>query len=295
MKFPMAKSLMLFIKKPTIKECMNRFLSAIFFSLFSFSFIFAADTVYTIQKGDTVYGLSKKYRIPPSVLMAHNNISDPSKIKIGQKIIIPNTYIVQKGDTLYSIARASGCSIDELRKLNGLSAQSIIRPGDILIVQKNNSSKTVVASAPSKAESNKKNEPPVIPLQDPRNYTNIKIDTSLLWPVETKKISYLNGKLYGVVLEAKKGEQAKAIASGTVVYGGNHRGYGQVVFIQSKANYVYVYGGLESIAVSAGAPIKVGQSIGTVGSDAISKKSLLYFMVYNKNKPIDPVKAPRGI
>ena len=43
-------------------------------------------------------------------------------------------YIVQEGDTLWRIAAITGISLDELRRLNNLTAEDIIKPGDRLLL-----------------------------------------------------------------------------------------------------------------------------------------------------------------
>jgi hypothetical protein len=43
-------------------------------------------------------------------------------------------YIVQDGDTLWRIAAITGISLDELRRLNNLAAEDIIKPGDRLLL-----------------------------------------------------------------------------------------------------------------------------------------------------------------
>jgi len=45
--------------------------------------------VHTIRKGETLYGLSRKYKTSVSKLMSHNGIKDHRKLQIGQKIRIP--------------------------------------------------------------------------------------------------------------------------------------------------------------------------------------------------------------
>ena len=68
---------------------------------FAFCFIFilfsqlcaksyAEDIVHTIEKGETLYALSKRYRVPVSLILETNNLTDNSKIKAGQKLIIPS-------------------------------------------------------------------------------------------------------------------------------------------------------------------------------------------------------------
>ena len=43
-------------------------------------------------------------------------------------------YIVQEGDTLWRISAITGISLDELRRLNNLAAEDIIKPGDRLLL-----------------------------------------------------------------------------------------------------------------------------------------------------------------
>jgi septal ring factor EnvC (AmiA/AmiB activator) len=103
----------------------------------------------------------------------------------------------------------------------------------------------------------------------------------------------LNGKLSGVVLSGERAEAVKSVAGGTVVSAGPYRGFGRVVIVQSAAGYLYVYGGCESLAVRVGDRVVSGAEIGRLGLDAVSGKPELFFMVYHKNTPVDPAKAPR--
>ena len=109
-----------------------------------------ADTVYVVQKGDTLYSISLKYNTSPSAIMSKNDLTSGT-LSIGQTLIIPkdiestgedvdidykNTYILQKGDSLYSISRAYGVSVDEIRNLNNLTSD-ILTIGQILIIPSN--------------------------------------------------------------------------------------------------------------------------------------------------------------
>jgi len=53
-------------------------------------------TTVTVRKGDTIWELASQYENPPSKalidrIMEYNMISDPTKLQIGQKIIIPQS------------------------------------------------------------------------------------------------------------------------------------------------------------------------------------------------------------
>jgi len=44
--------------------------------------------VHTVQKGDTVYGISKKYGITPAELRKLNNLSEDQSLRAGQKLVV---------------------------------------------------------------------------------------------------------------------------------------------------------------------------------------------------------------
>lgn len=282
------------IKQMSMKN--HTWLFSIFFLFLCIGTLNAEDLVHILQKGETLFGISKKYHVPASAIMNANNILDPDKLKIGQKIVIPNVYTVQKGDTLYGIARKFEVEIDLLLGLNNLTKNSGIRAGDTLFLPGQKDS--LVASKSSENSSPIIINNPVIippkPLVDPRLYESKQVDTKIIWPVSVTDISYLSGKLYGVSITSGKGEVVKAISSGSVLSTGPYRGFGQVVFLQGKTGFIYVYGGLDQISVSSGDTLNFGDKLGTLGFDSISGKPQLYFMVYNKETPVDPAKAPRG-
>ena len=155
-----------------------------------------ADTLHILEKGETLYALSRKYSVPVAILLERNSINDAGKITVGQKIYIPETYTIQKGDTLYSIARKFSVTVDALRKANSLSGSDVLKVGKILIVPEKE--KTAVAAG-SKNTMATPQTPPAS-WEDPRSYTKKTIDKKLLWPVPITDISYLSGKLYGVVI-----------------------------------------------------------------------------------------------
>ena len=76
---------------------------------------------YVVQKGDTLYSISRKFNIPVSEIKRINNLSS-NLINIGQVLNLNNNiYIVKKGDTLYSIARKFNTTVDNIKKLNNLN------------------------------------------------------------------------------------------------------------------------------------------------------------------------------
>ena len=217
------------------------------------------------------------------------------------------TYIVQKGETWFGISKKHGISVADLQKLNGVGSDAALKVGQKIKVPggKNSvQSGTAIASsktqsAPAKDSKTAKapasqEKVPDLKANDPHNYSSKKADSSLVWPVKTENIVYINGKVGGVSMAAKKNEEVKAIRAGTVMFSGSYRGFGNVVFIQSKTGHIYAYTGLGSIDVSKGDYINYSSEIGTAGIDTYTGKSQISLMVFQNGQPIDPAKAPRG-
>ena len=98
--------------------------------------------VYTVQSGDSLYSIARKYGLTVDDIIDYNNLSSTA-LSINQQILIPketetppgeaNTYTVKSGDTLYSIARQFNTTINELMTLNNLTT-SVLSIGQTLRV-----------------------------------------------------------------------------------------------------------------------------------------------------------------
>lgn len=238
-------------------------------------------TLYTVAKGDTWYGISRKNGITVLQLWAMNNVDSTAELKAGQKIKIPapDTFIAASDDSKNVAVKTDTKS----------SSQKTEQPKKE--TPKTDSSKSVAAKTPDPSKTTSVEK--VAPLTDPKTYTKTG-DTSLTWPVKAQKVNYVNGKVGGVQIICAKNEPVKAIASGNVMFSGSYRGFGNVVFIQSKTSHIYAYTGLGAITVSKGDYIVSGKEIGKSGVDALSKQNGVSLMVFQNGLPIDPAKAPRG-
>lgn len=294
-----------------------RAVSALLFCLCALP-LFSQNISHIVEKGDTLYSLSKKYGVSVDDLRSANAISG-SDLYAGQKLIIPakkndkrvtyESYTVKAGDTLYSIAKRSEITVDELRRLNSLDSSAVLKIGQNLKVPAQSgaaaqsgsavqnagaSSSGLALSVPDTSSSARDNLSLIGSDKDPRAYSKKNGDTSLVWPVKASEVVYVAGKISGVALTGAKNEHVTAIRSGTVMFSGIYRGFGQVVFVQSANGLIYVYTGLDTLAVTKGQKVNYGQQLGIIGSDPISGKSLINLMVFKNGSPMDPAKAPRG-
>ncbi len=274
---------------------------------FSFS-----DSQYTVKKGDTLYSISRKYEITVAELRTANNLSESDILKEGAKLTIPSAdisnaaalssnssnnsktqtlpekntsqYTVVKGDTLYGISRKYGIKVPELMAMNGLDSNSTLKIGQKLVVpflekskDKNEDVNKILKNNENNSEKNSSSE--VIP------------SSSAVWPLKNPVVKKISGKVSGVQLTGGDFESVKCVHTGTVMYTGVYRGFGEVIFVQSKTGLIYSYSGLGKVTVKKGDYILAGNELGLTGK---GNNSAIKFMVFQNGKPVDPVKAPRG-
>jgi LysM repeat protein len=101
---------------------------------------------YTVQWGDTLYSLARRFNTTVDAIVALNGLQNASYIRVGQVLKISGTaspapvpgtggeYTVQAGDTLYSIARRYGTTVEAIQSANGIVNAAYIRVGQKLII-----------------------------------------------------------------------------------------------------------------------------------------------------------------
>lgn len=114
--------------------------------------------IHTVQKGDSLWAISRRYNVSVNDLFAANGLNKNSVLKIGQQIKIPvegstgtintitadtyqpsgfnmaaETYTVARGDTLSKIARMYNTSVGAIKAANGKTTD-VIRVGEKLTI-----------------------------------------------------------------------------------------------------------------------------------------------------------------
>ena len=73
---------------------------------------------YRVRKGDSIYGIARKYNINPELLASLNGLNYSDYIYPNQLIMIPKAnysyYITKEGDTLDSVSKVLGVSREKL-------------------------------------------------------------------------------------------------------------------------------------------------------------------------------------
>ncbi len=88
------------------------------------------NNIYIVKKGDTLFDIAASKGVTINQIKEANNLKS-DLLQIGQVLMIPTSssgeinYIVQKGDNLYSIANKYDVTIDDIKKLNNLSSNTL--------------------------------------------------------------------------------------------------------------------------------------------------------------------------
>ena len=126
---------------------------------------------YLVQPGDTIFYIADIFQVDYIDLLAFNNLSTNSILRVGQKILIPAPtatptasptappgtsvvsptpaeviHIVQEGETLIAIAQKYGVSESLILSVNEIPNPDLIRAGDRLIIPLGPSTPTGVST-----------------------------------------------------------------------------------------------------------------------------------------------------
>jgi len=112
--------------------------------------------VYTVQAGDTYGSIAARFGIAVTDLLEWNGIDAETVLHPGDPLLIPapavgaddqtlagegeelpagsEEYIVEAGDTFGLIAARFEITVEALVEANGLSIDSVVHPGDVLLI-----------------------------------------------------------------------------------------------------------------------------------------------------------------
>ena len=100
--------------------------------------------IHVVKSGENLSIIAKKYQCTVTNLKEWNNLKS-TNLSIGQKLKVypPTTsssegritHTVKSGDNLWDISRKYGVSVEQIRKLNGLSPNAVLKIGQKLIIR----------------------------------------------------------------------------------------------------------------------------------------------------------------
>jgi LysM repeat protein len=155
------------MRRTTMKRLYLLLCTILIISLFAgASPALAAETRYTVQPGDTLYSISRRYNVNVASLASANGLTLNSWLYTGQQLVIPgaaaapaqtpvttsesgNTYTVKAGDTLLTIAARQGLRVSQLAAANGLAWNAWVYAGQRLILPGTSAAPSPAAETPT--------------------------------------------------------------------------------------------------------------------------------------------------
>lgn len=193
------------------------------------------------------------------------------------------TYIVRKGDTLSEIAECFRIRWYYIANRNGIKDPNAIRVGQRLIIPARSSKATASGGTTKKKSASKPARPP----------TGAKSGIAWTWPAQGKIIRKFSPKgsgKQGISIAGRMGQKIVSAASGKVVYSGEGLvGYGRLIIVQHKKDFLTAYAHNDRLLVKEGQSVKKGQTIAHMGKTA-AKTPRLHFEIRYKGNAVDPLK-----
>jgi murein DD-endopeptidase MepM/ murein hydrolase activator NlpD len=228
------------------------------------------DNVHMVQPGESLMGIARRSGVSLTALARANNIQPYTKIKIGERIVIPRGH--------------------------RLAARRAPPP---VVAQPRSMPAQKVASAPVQHARIAKAEVP-----ETKSITKetqaVSAAPSFRWPVRGRIIAGFgprpNGtENDGINLAVPEGTPVKAAEDGVVAYAGNElKGYGNLVLIRHADGFVSAYANASKLLVKRGDPVKRGQVIARAGQTGNVTSPQLHFEIRKGSTPVDPRKYLSG-
>lgn len=272
-------------------------------------------SIYTVQDGDTVFGIAEKFGLQPeTILWGNYNIllDDPHSLKPGQELTILPT------DGVYW-EWLGGIPFGEWAKFYGVTAKDIIEyPGNNLdpnavgdYENANIRTGTWLIIPGGKRDFVSWSAPLGVTRENPASAR--VLGAGACDPVSGGAVGYgyfiyptnkhyLSGFDYslktnhlGLDFAGNEGEAVYASDAGVIVYAGwNDYGYGNMIMVDHGNGFQSLYAHLSSLNVGCGQSVGQGEVIGAVGNTGRSSGSHLHFelMAGVKVNPWDYLPPP---
>lgn len=241
---------------------------------------------YTVQKGDTLSTIAKRFGIDEDTIRWANNMRNDT-ITVGDTLqILPVSGIahkVERGDTIYTIAKkydANPQAVVDFPFNDFANPQTFsLVEGQMIIV-------------PDGVKPEERSTTPRQPRYIART-GNEAVVGGFAWPVRGTMNQYFSWYHRGVDLGSPVGTPVLAATDGVVsqVYtSGWNGGYGTHVIISGSNGYTTLYAHMSAVNVSSGQSVSAGQTVvGWVGMTGRTTGPHLHFEVRGAGGGVDPL------
>ncbi len=208
--------------------------------------------IYTVQKGDTLYGISWAFNLDYKQVAEWNNIKSPYTIHIGDQIYLYPAKQKSAQETKPVVLT----SLPRQRQPSESKAIATPSPENVIVT-------------------------PTVPVAGKWS-----------WPAQGKLVGKFSPKTgnKGIQIAGAEGSPIRATSGGQVVYAGEGlRGYGKLIIIKHSSEYISAYAHNKEILVREGQAINSGQQIASMGQTD-TNRPVLHFEIRKSGNPVDPMK-----
>ena len=93
--------------------------------------------IYTVERGDTLFLIARRFRTTVDLIVAANRLPDADRLLVGEKLLIPVPgpirVRVHSGDSLWAISQRFDVSVEVLAAANNIQAPYTIFPNQVQI------------------------------------------------------------------------------------------------------------------------------------------------------------------
>jgi murein DD-endopeptidase MepM/ murein hydrolase activator NlpD len=252
----------------------------------------ASIITYTVQPGDNVETIARRFGVLPTTIVWSNSEveENPDLLRVGQVLIIPPVdgilYTVKANDTLSGIAERFKVKVEDIIRspLNNLSDGANLVPGMRIVIPGG-----VKPFAPKVVQPQVARRP--VP---GRRYVgpapSFLATGSFAWPTHGYISQYFRPYHRGIDIANAIGTPIAASDGGYVTYAGwSNVGYGYMVQLDHGNGFSTLYAHLSQWYVSPGQSVARGQIIGAMGSTGRSTGPHLHFEIRYGGVPQNPL------
>jgi murein DD-endopeptidase MepM/ murein hydrolase activator NlpD len=232
---------------------------------------------HTLQSGETLYAIARRYKVGVDELKRANGITDESKLWAGKMLSVPG-----RGGATASVATPAP------------AAASTAPPRVVQVTPR------VVAPPPPEPEA-----APEAPRKSAAGTGGTMTDagaspasaaSKFRWPARGRILVGFGGqqpdgtRSEGINVAVPQGTDIHAADAGRVHYVGDGlKGYGNLILIRHPNGWVSTYAHADQMLVKAGDQVRRGQVIGKAGTSGPVSQPQLRFELRKGSAPVDPL------
>jgi murein DD-endopeptidase MepM/ murein hydrolase activator NlpD len=232
-----------------------------------------------VERGDTVWGLSRRHGVSMRAIIDANGLRPPFQLSVGQRLAIPGRAAAEPQRGLAPPPPPSPVARVEAVELPPPAAGA------------GPSTPPPAASAPPPPAPMFARVPEPIAASAPPPASG----RGFAWPLKGRVVSAFGDKAKGmrndgINIQAPRGAPVLAAENGVVSYAGNElRGFGNLVLVKHADGWISAYAHADELLVRRGEEVRKGQPIARVGSSGNVPEPQLHFELRLGKQAVDPL------